>query len=294
MAKLCLRPAKRNASIAIVKGPSVKKQRKDRNFQNRSLSVYLLRNALSFLNRSQLLLLSTISQHLKYVLKKDFAHAPYFVLDNLVVGRYWKVNCIPLVSSFQAFLKQLPLCKFIRFNHTVLSNELASIKDIEHVFAGRELHINTCDIPNPTYDLIKSISNSQDLVLDGNNVSRWLPQILASCTLNSLSIRDAACVQNSIPHIPVDDILAFLFKPASNRMPNKLEIRNEIEHNDSEALVSAVIKKFMDIRSPVEFCLTWFDENSIPSLTTYRNSKIKEELCFRVENFKYSLLTNFY
>ncbi|KAI1693198.1 pogo transposable element with KRAB domain [Ditylenchus destructor] len=224
-------------------------------FISKTLLIDLLSSALSFLKRSQLLRLSTISDCLQRVLKKDFANSPYLVLDKLSVDHFWRVNSVPLVTSFQKhFLRQLPLCKFVRFNNTIISNRYVRLGPIEHVFEGRKLHINTCDIPNPKYDLIKSISNSQNLILDGNKVIQWLPEILKSCTLNSLSIWDATCIQNSTPRIPVDEIIEFLFKPASNDMGKKLEIRNEIEH--SEALVNAVTKEFEGATSPVAFRLT--------------------------------------
>ncbi|KAI1693611.1 hypothetical protein DdX_20563 [Ditylenchus destructor] len=300
MAKYSLRSAMCNVSkVSIMKGPSTRKQRKNQNSQmkfiSKPLMFDLLSSALSFLKRSQLLRLSTISDRLQHVQKKDFATTPYLVLDKLSVDRFWRVNSVPLVTSFQKhFLRQLPLCKFVRFNNTIISNRNVRLERIEHVFKGRELHVNTCDIPNPKRDLIKTISNSQDLVLDGNKVFQWLPEILNSCTLNSLSIWDSTCVLNSTPRIPIDEIVEFLFKPASNDIGKKLEIRSEIEHSDSEALVDAVTEKFKDSTSHVAFRLTWYDENWTPVNKKFKKSTIKTMLCLHAKKFKYSLHTCLY
>ncbi|KAI1719207.1 hypothetical protein Ddc_08409 [Ditylenchus destructor] len=254
------------------------------------LSMEIESSALTFLSRSQLLRLSTVSYRMRCILGEDFTSKPYLVLDTLENDPYWEINF--KYSKIERFIELLAESKFVRFNTVALSwaylkndNEKRLLREISYVCQNAELRIKSFGGKMEQQAFMPLITNCRSLYLSKLETIQWLPHIPPSDNLQSVCISENW--YNDVFDIPetcLEAIVEFLFKPMNNHKSRKLRLRFTISDQSTQAIADAIKKKFDEATVPVVFTLEWDPHYSrIPNISDDTNHRTSQQLRFDID-----------
>ncbi|KAI1698697.1 hypothetical protein Ddc_18957 [Ditylenchus destructor] len=279
---------------------------------NKSLPYELLCSCFQYLDRKQLLVLSSTSQCTNSLIQREFAStAPYFMLQNLQYDSTLKISTLHcgtkngtelgLHLRQDALLALLTKCKFIRVNYSFITCgpgiNLDFLESVAHLWTNCNLTLNS-DYIQPSHELFRLLSFSAgELVLEFRGCFSLLCQpFLQDLRYKHVRLCDMTYdPKQKFPY--ANKIVDFLLASNANSQ-KQLCISYRIPENSHRhyrghrhEIVNEIKKRFLSATERVNFFFKWgLAHGGYPTKEIVLNSKTNQRLIYKFYTANYFIL----